>query len=172
MQTVSRQTILVPTPGAPSKPESDDQPSSAPERLRWSFTASLLLALAIGVLVAVRLVGAGDESEVESFDYGIVLTILVLVVTLFASFRPGGWTREGLFCLWNALGLSIGVFAIGMLARSSMLALPPVLIGAALTAWPRWPDQPFLPFNDRVVLIGGICVLPLLALVQWISGKF
>ncbi|MGI8486064.1 MAG: hypothetical protein ACR2OU_17615, partial [Thermomicrobiales bacterium] len=56
----------------------------------------------------------------------------------------------------------------GLLGVSSMLALPVVLLGVALTAWPRWPEQPLLPLLDRIVFFGGILVLPLLTLIQWI----
>lgn len=110
----------------------------------------------------------GAESAVDTFNYGLWLTVFMLILALIASLKPSNLTREGLFVLWNGLGLSIGVLLVGLLGVSSMLALPVVLLGVALTAWPRWPEQPLLPLLDRIVFFGGILVLPLLALIQWI----
>jgi hypothetical protein len=98
------------------------------------------------------------------------MTVCVLCVAFLASLRPTSFGREGLFVLSNGLGLSIGLLAIGFLGVSSMLGLPPVLAGIAITAWPRWPGQALLTPANRVVLVGGACVFPVLALTQWIFG--
>lgn len=173
---MARPTIIVPSPGSASRPPDspsakNDPPSPSPdaERLPWSPFASLLILLAICILAAVNHFGA--ESAVDTFGYGLWLTVFMLICALIASLRPTALTREGLFVLWNALGLSIGVLAIGLLGVSSMLALPVILLGLALTAWPRWPEQPLFPLLDRIVFFGGILVLPLLTLIQWMFGN-
>lgn len=169
---MARSTIIVPTRGSSSKPpalpsaEDDPSPSPDAERLPWSPFASLLIVLAMVILGAVSRFGA--ESAVDTFNYGLWLTVFMLILALIASLKPSNLTREGLFVLWNGLGLSIGVLLVGLLGVSSMLPLPVVLLGVALTAWPRWPEQPLLPLLDRIVFFGGILVLPLLALIQWI----
>jgi hypothetical protein len=136
------------------------------DRLRRSPFASLMILLTLGVLGGVHLFGT--ESVVYAFSYSLLLAVTLLVCGLVASLFPTALTREGLFVLWNALGLSIGLLMVGLLGVTSMLALPVVLLAVALTAWPRWPEQPLFPLLDRIVFFGGILVLPFLALLQWI----
>lgn len=163
-------TITVPTPGATPPPPGEDEGTTAAttpdERVKRSPLATLMLALAIGLLVAIR--HYGPDSAVATYGYGVWLTVLVLSGALIASLWPTVLTREGLVLLWNGLGLSLGLLAIGLLGVSSLLALPPVLLGLAASAWPRWPGQPLAPVFDRSVLVGGILVLPLLAAIEWL----
>jgi hypothetical protein len=104
-----------------------------------------MLAMAIGLLVAIQ--HYGPDSTVATYGYGVWLTVLVLTGALIASLWPTALTREGLVLLWNGLGLSLGLLAIGLLGVSSLLALPPVLLGLAVSAWPRWPGQPLAPVS-------------------------
>ncbi len=127
-----------------------------------------MILLAIGLLGAISSIGT--DSTVKTFAYGLWLTIAMLVGALIASLTPTSLSREGLFVLWNSLGLSIGVLIVGLLGVTSLLALPVILLTVALTAWPRWPGQPLIPLLDRIVFIGGILVLPALALFQWMFG--
>ncbi|MGN6031628.1 MAG: hypothetical protein ACTHQE_08165 [Thermomicrobiales bacterium] len=143
--------------------------------IRWSPTATLCLLLAIAVLVAVELIGA--DSGFRTFRYGVWLATTMLVLATVASCLPNALWREGSLLAWNALGLTIGVLALGVLGVSSMLALPPVLVGIALTSWPH-PPLPETPAGgrgvlavdtgQRVVLVSGLLVIPLLALVEWL----
>ncbi|MGB3329436.1 MAG: hypothetical protein WBA46_10810 [Thermomicrobiales bacterium] len=145
-------------------------------RIRWSATATLCTVLAVGVLVAVERIGA--PSGFRTFRYGVGLTALVLVLAAVASTFPATLWREGTLLAWNGLGLAIGALGLGVLGVSSMLALPPVLIGIALTAWPHPPASPDagepargpLAFDpgQRAAFVSGLLVVPILALVEWL----
>lgn len=143
--------------------------------IRWSPTATLCLVLAIAVLVAVELIGA--DSGFRTFRYGVWLAATMLILATVASCLPNALWREGSLLAWNALGLTIGVLALGVLGVSSMLALPPVLAGIALTAWPHPPSPEAdarpggvlaMDTGQRVALVSGLLVIPLLALVEWL----
>lgn len=148
--------------------------------VRWSPVATLCLVLAVAVLIAVERIGA--PSGFRTFRYGVALAVLMLVLAAIASFLPTALWREGSLLAWNALGLTIGVVMLGVLGVSSMLALPPVLVGIALTSWPRpaatptpASDTPEVPrvnldadTGQRVALVSGLLVIPLLALAEWL----
>ncbi|MGC4189756.1 MAG: hypothetical protein QM589_00795 [Thermomicrobiales bacterium] len=145
-------------------------------KVRWSPTATLCTVLAIAVLIAVERIGA--PSGFRTFRYGVWLTALMLILATIASLVPNVLWREGSLLAWNGLGLAIGVLGLGVLGVSSMLALPPVLVGIALTAWPHPPEAPngadavrgplALDVGQRTALIVGLLVVPVLALVEWL----
>lgn len=145
-------------------------------RVRWSATATLCTVLAIAVLIGVERIGA--PSGFRTFRYGVGLTVVVLGIAVIASTVPNALWREGSLAAWNGLGLAIGVLGLGVLGVSSMLALPPVLVGIALTSWPHPPaaDETAagargtltVDTGQRAALIAGLLVVPILALVEWL----
>lgn len=146
----------------------------ARSRVRWSPVATIGIVLAVVVLVAVERIGA--ESGFRTFRYGVAITVLVLILGGIASVLPTIAWREGALLAWNGLGLAIGVLGLGVLGVSSMLALPPVLIGIALTAWPHALAEDGgnarslqeWALRRRIALVSGLLVVPILALVEWI----
>jgi len=156
-------------------------PPDATVAVRRSPAATLCLLLALAVLIAVDLIGA--DSGFRTFRYGIWLATFVLALAAVASCVPAALWREGSLLAWNALGLTVGVLALGVLGVSSMLALPPVLVGIALTSWPRPASSTStstpqdasgaargvgVDGEQRVALVSGLLVIPLLALVEWL----
>ncbi|MGC4107350.1 MAG: hypothetical protein QM753_13590 [Thermomicrobiales bacterium] len=143
-------------------------------RVRWSPTATGCALLAIAVLILVELIGA--DTGFRTFRYGVWLAVTMLVLAATASCLPNALWREGSLLAWNALGVTVGVLGLGVLGVSSMLALPPVLMGIALTSWPHPPPAEgargrgalSLDADQRAALASGLLVLPLLALVEWL----
>ena len=157
----------------PEAPAGSGKAAQAGPRVRWSPVATVCLVLAIGVLVAVERIGA--ESGFRTFRFGVWLAVSVLTLAVLASLLPWLLRREGALLAWNGLGLTIGVLGLGVLGVSSMLALPPVLVGVALTSWPRSPDDAD-PVGDTTApdamrlaaFVSGLLVVPMLAVAEWL----
>ena len=125
--------------------------SSSPFRLKDGVIATLFLLGALLILVGL--------TRTDVIHYAQQLDLFYIAAFILALSLPGPivrlWDLPGQLLLWNAIGWCLGLSIFGMTSIGAMPMLPLVLLGFALTYWPR-PDTTPIPWlGAGIALTGG-----------------
>lgn len=111
------------------------------------------------VLILAGLVILFGLTRTEIIRFSQQHDLFTLTLILIALAMPGPivrlWDLPGQLLLWNAIGWGTGLALLGMPSIGATPALPVVLLGAALTFWPRPADEPVPWLGATIALVGG-----------------
>ncbi|HWV25288.1 MAG TPA: hypothetical protein VNZ58_13955 [Thermomicrobiales bacterium] len=134
---------------------SSNQPATArrPPLLRWRDGAIPTALILVGLVILFGL------TRTNVIHYSQQHDLFYITAGLIALSVPGPivriWDIPGQLLLWNALGWGLGLVIFGMASIGATPILPLVLLGAALTFWPRTEDEPSPWLGATIALAGG-----------------
>lgn len=121
--------------------------------LRWRDGAIATLLILAGLAILLGL------TRTDVIRYSQQHDLFLITVGLIALSVPGPivrlWDIPGQILLWNAGGWCLGLSILGLTSIGATPILPLVLLGAALTFWPRPEDESTPWLAAMIALIGG-----------------
>jgi len=127
---------------------------SSPFRWRDGAIATLLILAGLAILVGL--------TRTDVVYYSQQHDLFIITSAVIAVSAPGPilriWDVPGQLLLWNAAGWCLGLTILGMASIGATPILPLVLLGAALTFWPRADDVPAPWLGAMIALAGGFLV--------------
>lgn len=156
--------VTMPLPPATDPPVNETRPAAGVVAAGWLLGAVIAL---VGVGVIGRQLGA------SAYVWMMLLNALVVLLAGCGALIPA--TRPaGLLLAWNGLGVSLSLLALGLLSVGALIAVPVVLIGLGLSAWPRGVGEPIVNGPAMLALAGGGLFLPvaygLTYVFGWLAG--
>ena len=131
--------------------KSDTEQTSSLFRLREGWIASLFLLSALLILLGL--------TRADVIHYSQQLGLFYISAAMLALSIPGPiirlWDLPGQLFLWNAGGWCLGLSVLGMASIGAMPMLPLVLMGFALTFWPRPDNVPIPWLGAAIAFVGG-----------------
>jgi hypothetical protein len=126
-------------------------PPSSPFRLREGGIAALFLAGALLLMFGI--------TRTDVIAYAQQLDLFYIAAAMIALAVPGPiirlWDLPGQLCLWNAAGWCMGLSVFGMASIGATPMFPLVLLGLALTFWPRPEGFPIPWLGASIAFAGG-----------------
>lgn len=146
-----------------------------PDETGRAMPSSLLATGSLGG-AAIALVGAGligRQLGASAYVWMMLLNALVALLAACGVLIPA--TRPaGLLLAWNGLGVSLSLLALGLFSVGALIAVPVILIGLGLSAWPRGVGEPIVNGPAMLALAGGCLFLPaaygLTYVFGWLAG--
>lgn len=131
-----------------------DDASSPLFRLKDGAIATLFLLGALLILLGL--------TRADVIHYAQQLQLFYIAAAMIALSVPGPivrpWDLPGQLLLWNAIGWCLGLSVFGMASIGAMPLFPLVLLGLALTFWPRQVDMPTPWLGAGIALVGGFLI--------------
>jgi len=132
--------------------EDDDRPARV--TIPWFTVAATLVS-------ALMFAGGAVVSDMYGGNpAGMVAGAMVLALAGLLLPLPGTG-GIALLLVWNGLGIALAMFLIGLFSFGMLVTFPLVMIGLALSSWPRAEGEPVASLPAIVAQVGGF-VLPFL----------
>jgi hypothetical protein len=120
-------------------------------RLRDGGIATLFLIGALLVMFGI--------TRTDVIAYAQQIDLFYIAAGMIAVSIPGPvirlWDLPGQLFLWNAAGWCLGLSVFGMASIGATPVFPLVLLGLALTFWPRPDDIPIPWLGGSIAFVGG-----------------
>lgn len=132
----------------------EQETPSAAFRLKDGWIATLFLIGALLLIIGITRTDVIRYAEqVDLFDFTALLIALTIPGPILAI-----WDLPGQLLLWNAAGWCLGLSLFGMASVGATPVVPLILLGFALSFWPRREGIPIPWLGAGISALGGFLI--------------